>query len=291
MILVEMNSKKGENEEVNRGTSGDETASTPDQSGNGSPDDMAKPQSTKFAAFQFYPRDFLTSSKVARMSLTEIGIYFTLLCYAWLDNGLPCEVDQVARLVRIPAARFKKMWQGPLSECFVKKDAKLVNPRQERQRQELVDYVASCRRGGERSAASRLAKSGSAKPSKALRSALRSETEVTPNTSSASSSSSASSEKNGTSRARPQPIIARRRLDAAWEGARVYVPQRTHQDFVALRGDESLLFEWYEQVADAWADPSKEPGADMIRFWKARYDERWPPTATAKNALPAWVTK
>lgn len=90
--------------------------------------------------------------------------------------------------------------------------------------------------------------------------------------------------------ARPQPIIARRRLDAAWEGERLYVPQRTHQDFVALRGSEPELFAWYQQVADVWADRSKEPGADMIRFWKARYDETWPATgAKPHSRLPQWA--
>ena len=245
---------------------------------------MAKPQSTKFAAFQFYPRDFLTSSKVARMSLIEIGIYITLLCYSWLDSGLPSDVGQLAKLMRMPLPRFRKLWAGVLSECFVPKGTKLVNPRQERQRKELHDYVAGCQRGGERSAEARRARLGSAQPPKPPRSDL----EVTPNTSSSSSSSSSSSEKN----VRTAPLVARRRKDAAFEGPRVYVPQRAHSDFVALRnGAEAELFAWYEQISEAWTmgvHQHDEPGADMFAFWKARYAERWP-VAKVDKRLPEWA--
>ena len=86
-------------------------------------------------------------------------------------------------------------------------------------------------------------------------------------------------------------------MDAAFEGPRVYVPNRTHQDFVALRnhaGSEAELFEWYEAVSDEWTTgdhATDSPGSDMIRFWKSRYDEKWPPAAAApKDArLPVWA--
>lgn len=81
------------------------------------------------------------------------------------------------------------------------------------------------------------------------------------------------------------PIVARRRLDAAWEGAKgLYVPQRKHADFVALRnhtGADAELFTWYEQVAEAWVG---SPGADMMKFWTARFGEKWPEAAAAKSA-------
>lgn len=89
-----------------------------------------------------------------------------------------------------------------------------------------------------------------------------------------------------------QPIIARRRLDAAWEGPKVYVPQRVHTDFLALRnGDESSLLAWYEVVSNEWVTGSRkayEPGSDMIRFWKARYDERWPATSATPAKAGKW---
>lgn len=84
---------------------------------------------------------------------------------------------------------------------------------------------------------------------------------------------------------RPTPIIAKRRLDAAWEGPRVYVPQRVHTDFLALRGGaEKQLWDWYEVVSNEWTTGIRagdEPGSDMIKFWKARYDEQWPAASPA----------
>lgn len=88
----------------------------------------------KAPAFQFYPADFLSSSKVARMTLTEIGAYTVLLCHAWLDDGLPTQVPEIAKLVRMSPARFEKLWAGALSECFQECDGKLLNIRLERER-------------------------------------------------------------------------------------------------------------------------------------------------------------
>lgn len=91
---------------------------------------------------------------------------------------------------------------------------------------------------------------------------------------------------------RSAPLIARRRLDAAWEGPKgLYVPQRKHSDFIQLRnhpGAEAELWAWYGEVADAWQG---SPGADMLKFWTARFEEKWPALAsTAEDRrLPAWA--
>ena len=93
---------------------------------------------------------------------------------------------------------------------------------------------------------------------------------------------------------RSTPLVARRRKDAAWEGPRVYVPQRLHSDFIGLRnhpGAENELLGWYAEVSEAWTTGSRahmSPGGDMFQFWKARYSEQWPPTTTAKAKLEAW---
>lgn len=252
--------------------------------------EMATSQSKRsFAAFQFYPRDFLANSKVARMSMTERGIYITLLSYAWIDDGIPSEPEQIARLVRIPATKFGRIWAGVLSECFVPHRGKLVNPRQERQRKDLQDYVASCSKGGEQSARKRKELYGTSQPVRSEhRSGHRSDIEVPPNTASSSSTASASS----FSRERHAPIVARRRLDAAWEGPKgLYVPQRKHSDFVALRNHpeaEAELFAWYDAVAETWEG---SPGAEMFKFWTARYDEKWPAPISTKveDRRPMWA--
>lgn len=90
-------------------------------------------------------------------------------------------------------------------------------------------------------------------------------------------------------RTRPQSIMKRRRLDAAFEHeCGIYLPQRAHDDFAALHPGEDL-FAWFMAVCSAWA--GRNTGADMFRFWKARHDERWPPEQPAVQRgkpKPVW---
>lgn len=117
------------------------------------------------------------------------------------------------------------------------------------------------------------------------------------NPSTPTASTSASSTATATTRSRPTTLIPRRRWDAAWEGPRVYVPQRAHSDFVALRnhpGAETELLAWYEAVSDEWttgARRSESPGADMFAFWRARFDERWPAAVAVKDTRPVWARR
>ena len=52
----------------------------------------------KAPAFQFYPQDYLASSRVAEMTLEEEGAYIRLLCYAWTTGGIPRDPERCARL-------------------------------------------------------------------------------------------------------------------------------------------------------------------------------------------------
>ncbi len=50
---------------------------------------MSKESPTnKAPAFQFYPKDFLTDTNVILMSPAERGMYITLLCLDWLNDGI-----------------------------------------------------------------------------------------------------------------------------------------------------------------------------------------------------------
>ena len=88
---------------------------------------------------------------------------------------------------------------------------------------------------------------------------------------------------------RPSPIIARRRLDAAFEGPRgLYVTQRQHNDFKALGKTEADLFHWYADVCEEWSEGARqaeESGADMFAFWRARYAEKWPATKAKTDRM------
>lgn len=137
----------------NRGASGGETASAPDQQP-GLEVDVAAAKSTKSPAFQFYAGDFLSSSRVQRMSLLEVGAYIILLSHNWLSGSIPAEPGELAKLLKLPLARFRKLWAGPLSECFVKRGAQLTNPRLEAERRKQIAFrqrqSENGRKGGRR---------------------------------------------------------------------------------------------------------------------------------------------
>ncbi len=103
--------------------------------------DMATSKSSKSPAFQFYPRDFLSSRKVDRMSMTERGIYITLLAHCWIDRGLPTDMSELAYACRMKADKFERIWtRGVLHQCFELRNDRFVNPRLEVERKVQIDY-------------------------------------------------------------------------------------------------------------------------------------------------------
>ena len=60
---------------------------------------------------------------------------------------------------------------------------------------------------------------------------------------------------------------------------------------------DAVLLAWYPAVCDEWATGARKdenPGTDMGAFWRARYDERWPPSkpsADPNAKLPAWAQR
>lgn len=49
----------------------------------------------KRPAFQFYPKDWLSDGEAAAMSNEEKGVYITLLCYDWENDGLENNPDRL----------------------------------------------------------------------------------------------------------------------------------------------------------------------------------------------------
>ncbi len=118
-----------------------ETAGTPNQTG--SEPDVVSSKRTPSPAFQFYPRDFLLSRRVNRMSMTERGIYITLLAMCWIDGGISPDLDRVARDLGQKPSKFRTMWdRGALAECFTEKHGRLINSRLEDERHKQNAYRA-----------------------------------------------------------------------------------------------------------------------------------------------------
>jgi uncharacterized protein YdaU (DUF1376 family) len=124
--------------EESRGASGDQTAGTPNHTGDDP--DMVSSKSNRPPAFQFYPKDFFSSSSVQRMSMTECGIYITLLGHCWLDGSLPNDTAKLARLCRMKQAQFDRLWPHELKERFIEKNGRLVNVRLDKELRKQIAF-------------------------------------------------------------------------------------------------------------------------------------------------------
>lgn len=95
----------------------------------------------KAPAFQFYPADFLADANVAVMTTEEVGAYLILTLFAWRENGLPDDVEELSALAKMPLDRFKTSWERRLARCFEKReDGRFVHPRLEAEREKQAAF-------------------------------------------------------------------------------------------------------------------------------------------------------
>lgn len=106
-------------------------------------------------AFQFYPKDYVSSANVRMMTYEERGMYVELLCHAWLEGSVPSDTDRIARLLSLPPADFERAWPA-IAPCFeARGDGELVNARLERERQNQEAYRETQSENGRKGARAR----------------------------------------------------------------------------------------------------------------------------------------
>src|SRR5215469_15168602 len=110
-------------------------------------------------AFQFYPKDWLSSKKIVTMTLEEEGAYIHLLAHCWdsPDCTLPDDDTELAQLSRL-GERWFSGGSAKLRACFLphpKKSGRLLNARLLEERKKQEAWRRKSREGGKRSAESR----------------------------------------------------------------------------------------------------------------------------------------
>ena len=152
---------------------------------------------TRAPAFQFYPQDYLSSSRVAEMSLEEEGVYIRLLCYCWSTGSIPADPERCARLAgKGCSIETATNVQRAFSEHPTDSE-RLVHDRLEFEREKQAKRRDQASEAGRKSGESRAAsRAGTNKNTGRKKSLNGRSTDVQrkPNTSSSSSSSSSSSE-------------------------------------------------------------------------------------------------
>jgi len=260
-------------------------------------------------AFQFYVKEWRSSRPVMRMTFAQRGMYLEMLIEQWENLSLPDSPTECAVLIGGSVEEWVSAWPV-LRARFVDRrragrpiitdhDAigRIHNLRLERVRKELRAFRKVARSGGiKRALTAKRGKDGTYSPAgepaespagTPAGTPAGSPAAIQPSASTASASATASAIGEKGTRPRPPSLVAKRNPGAAWEGPRgLYVPQKLHNQFLEWRkGDAAALWIFYGAVADAYATGSRkdhEPGADMFKFWSARYDEKWPATAVEK---------
>ena len=94
----------------------------------------------KLPTFRFYANDFLGST--AEMELESIGAYIRLLCYEWINGGIPKDKKKIARLLAVDGSAMARLWQE-IGSKFVGDGDRLVNKRLEKIREEAISFNIS----------------------------------------------------------------------------------------------------------------------------------------------------
>ncbi len=116
-------------------------------------------------AFLCYAKEWIVATR--RLSPAARGVYWDMICFAWLDEGLPADPDELRQQLGVERGEWRRIWPK-LAPKWVVRDGTLHNARLEEVRRESADFttarVDAGRRGGQASAKARAAKHGSAQP-------------------------------------------------------------------------------------------------------------------------------
>jgi len=106
----------------------------------------------KSPAFQFYPADWLSSQRVALMSLEEEGAYIRLLSFCWQHGSIPSDPEKIACLIGKGAST---TLATTLATMFEPGGNGLIHPRLEDEREKQKIWREKSTEGGKKSAAAR----------------------------------------------------------------------------------------------------------------------------------------
>lgn len=110
---------------------------------------MSKPP-----AFQFYVGDWVLSTRT--MPVLARGVHIDLLAYAWDNEGLPADLTELHTFVGLSKTRFRRIWDDHLAQRWESDgNGRLLNPRQEEERDKQRRWREKSAKGGRSSARGR----------------------------------------------------------------------------------------------------------------------------------------
>lgn len=88
--------------------------------------------------FQFYARDWLSSSGTRDMSLAARGAYIDLLSYQWEDGDLPDSLPILAKRLGVPVHEFEAIWPELQDSFESSSPGRMRNSRLHEERDRLI---------------------------------------------------------------------------------------------------------------------------------------------------------
>ena len=96
-------------------------------------------------AFQWYPKDILSSKRVALMTLAEEGAYRRAIDFCWLHGSLPAGVKQLAMIIgKGCTAKIAEKVKG----MFIEENGELRHDRLDAEREKQAEYRKSASKAG-----------------------------------------------------------------------------------------------------------------------------------------------
>ncbi len=97
--------------------------------------------------FKWYPSDAEMDQNFRAMDDAELGFYWRCLNHSWINEGLPSDPSERARVLRTPQKLADARWLR-VGKCFTEVDGKMVNPRQESERTDAIRKSETNRKNG-----------------------------------------------------------------------------------------------------------------------------------------------
>lgn len=92
--------------------------------------------------FQMYPSDFLSSSKVARMSAEERGVFITIMLRSWTDDGLELDEEDLADELDITVERLREILAGRVGRALYEDEEGRLRSKRLEEERALADAKA-----------------------------------------------------------------------------------------------------------------------------------------------------
>ena len=108
----------------------------------------------KAPAFQVYAADFLTDDVVIAATNEQVGIYWKLLLYNWINDSIPGDIETLARMVGTDLETMQEAWTL-IGMKFQLSGKVLQNPRLKREKKKQDERRKKRRAAGKKGAENR----------------------------------------------------------------------------------------------------------------------------------------